>query len=281
MRIRLGHSPDPDDAFMFYGLATGQVDAGCFQIEHVLRNIQTLNEWALRGELEVTALSVHAYAHARGHYVLTRCGGSFGMDYGPMIVARQAFNAVELPYKTIAVPGTMTTAYLVLRLICKEPKIRVMPFDRIIQAVRDGQADAGLIIHEGQLTYEQAGLECVLDLGRWWQQATHLPLPLGANAVRRDLGPEVCRQPRQRHPGQHPIQPGPPRRGRPARPEVRPRHGGRAGRPVRGHVRQRPDAGHGLRRTTRHRDAAGHGLPHRHHPQRPAAGFRMKYPPLP
>jgi 1,4-dihydroxy-6-naphthoate synthase len=194
MHIRLGHSPDPDDAFMFYGLASGKVDSGRYQIEHILEDIQTLNRRALNGELEITALSVHAYAYVRDKYVLTRCGGSFGRDYGPMIVARDLFDIIQIPHKTLAVPGEMTTAFLLLRLICKEPHYEVVRFDEIIPAVQAGAVDAGLIIHEGQLTYRQAGLECVMDLGKWWQLQTHLPLPLGVNAVRRDLGDTVCRE---------------------------------------------------------------------------------------
>lgn len=194
MRIRLGHSPDPDDAFMFYGLATGRLDAGRYQVEHVLQDIQTLNERATRGELEITAISVHAYAYVRDRYVLTRCGGSFGRDYGPMLVAREPFDIAEIAARRIAVPGTMTSAFLALRLVSPELNYRVVPFDRILEAVAAGEADAGLIIHEGQLTYADAGLTCVLDLGRWWQQQTGLPLPLGANAIRRDLPPDVRRE---------------------------------------------------------------------------------------
>lgn len=194
MRIRLGHSPDPDDAFMFYGLASGNVDPGRYEFEHVLQDIQTLNERAMRGDLEVTALSLHAYAYVKDRYVLTRCGGSFGLDYGPMLVGPEVFDIIQLPYKTVAVPGEMTTAFLLLRLIVKDPQYIVIPFDQIIPAVLEGRADAGLIIHEGQLTYAEAGLECIFDLGKWWYRSTQLPLPLGVNAIRRDLGPDVCRE---------------------------------------------------------------------------------------
>ncbi len=194
MHIRIGHSPDPDDAFMFYGLASGNVDTGPYEIEHVVRDIQTLNEKALVGELEVTALSFHAYMHVHDTYALTRCGGSFGVDCGPIIVARRIFDALELPHKKIAVPGELTTAFLLLRLIVMEPNYVVLPFDEILEAVADDEVDAGVIIHEGQLTYSRAGLCCVLDLGKWWRQMTSLPLPLGVNAVRRDLGEQVSRE---------------------------------------------------------------------------------------
>lgn len=194
MRIRLGHSPDPDDAFMFYGLANGKIDTGDYQIEHVLQDIQTLNERATRGELEITAMSLHAYAYVCNRYILTSCGGSFGRNYGPMIVAKRAFDPSELASKILAVPGEMTTAFLALRLICPKPNYRVMPFDQIISAVQSGQVDAGLIIHEGQLTYARAGLQCVLELGQWWQQLTNLPMPLGVNGIRRDLGMGVCKE---------------------------------------------------------------------------------------
>jgi len=193
MQIRLGHSPDPDDAFMFCGLATGEVDPGPYRIEHVTEDIQTLNERATRGELEMTALSLHAYAHVSDRYRLTRCGGSFGRNYGPIIVARRKLDPAHLAGRTIAIPGKLTTAYLLLRLFAPaRVNCRVVPFDRIIPAVAAGEADAGVIIHEGQLTYAAAGLQCVGDLGVWWEATTHLPLPLGVNAIRRDLPPPVA-----------------------------------------------------------------------------------------
>jgi len=179
---------------MFYGLAAGEVDTGPYEIEHVIRDIQTLNEKALLGELEVTALSFHAYLHVADKYALTRCGGSFGVDCGPIIVARRIFDVLELPHKEVAVPGELTTAFLLLRLIVLEPHYVVLPFDEILEAVADDEVDAGVIIHEGQLTYLQAGLYCVLDLGKWWRQRTGLPLPLGVNAVRRDVGERVSRE---------------------------------------------------------------------------------------
>jgi len=195
MHIRLAHSPDPDDAFMFYGLACGAVDPGPYRFEHVLADIQTLNERALRGEYEITALSLHAYPYVRDRYVLTPCGCSMGDNYGPLVVARTACRVEDLPGRTIAVPGLLTTACLVLRLLLGKDgfRPRVTMFDQIPQAVADGTVDAGLLIHEGQLTYGRFGLHRVVDLGVWWQARTGLPLPLGVNAVRRDLGPESAR----------------------------------------------------------------------------------------
>lgn len=196
MRIRLAHSPDPDDAFMFYGLSNGSVDSGPYEFEHILEDIQTLNERAMRGEYEVTAISIHAYPHVCDKYALTSCGSSMGDDYGPMIVTRDILQIPELCGKTIAIPGKMTTAYLVLQMLLGpdafEP--RVTMFDQIPHAVANGEADAGLLIHEGQLTYQQHGLHLVIDLGTWWKARTKLPLPLGGNVVRRDLGEEHCRE---------------------------------------------------------------------------------------
>jgi 5,8-dihydroxy-2-naphthoate synthase len=188
MLIRLGHSPDPDDAFMFWALAEDRIDARGFEFEHVLRDIQTLNEWALEGRLEVTALSLHAYPFVQERYVLLPHGASMGSGYGPIVVAREP---VALKEVEIAVPGTMTTAFLALRLAIGDFRYREVPFDRILDEVREGEADAGLLIHEGQLTYESAGLQKVLDLGEWWLEETGLPLPLGVNAARRDLGEDV------------------------------------------------------------------------------------------
>ncbi|MEW6252752.1 MAG: MqnA/MqnD/SBP family protein [Planctomycetota bacterium] len=196
MRIRLAHSPDPDDAFMFYGLASGAVDAGPYAFEHILADIQTLNEAARRGAYEVTALSIHAYPYVRDRYVLTACGGSVGDNYGPLVVARSPLQPAGLRGRTIAVPGLMTTAYLALQLALGRASFepRVVMFDRIPDEVAAGRADAGLLIHEGQLTYQRHGLHAVLDLGVWWQQRTGLPLPLGGNAIRRDLGPAACEE---------------------------------------------------------------------------------------
>ncbi|HUU82237.1 MAG TPA: MqnA/MqnD/SBP family protein [Phycisphaerae bacterium] len=189
-KLLLGHSPDPDDAFMFYGLAKGLVASEGWTFQHVLQDIQTLNERAMRGELHITAISIHAYPHVAGRYALTNCGASMGDGYGPLVVTRQPIEVRELVGKTIAVPGEMTTAFLVLNLLLGRGNFhhRVMMFDRILEAVADGQCDAGLIIHEGQLTYRRHKLHKAIDLGQWWLQQTGLPLPLGGNCIRRDLG---------------------------------------------------------------------------------------------
>jgi 5,8-dihydroxy-2-naphthoate synthase len=194
MKIRLGHSPDPDDAFMFWGLAAGEVDARGFEFEHVLQDIQTLNEWALEGRLEVSAISLHAYPHVQDRYVLLPHGASMGSGYGPIVVAREPLTDDELREVEIAVPGRMTTAFLTLQLRLGEYRWREVPFDQIMDEVSSGRADAGLLIHEGQLTYGAVGLEKIVDLGEWWLEETGLPLPLGANVARRDLGPDVLRE---------------------------------------------------------------------------------------
>ena len=194
-RIRIGHSPDPDDAFMYYAIAKGKVDTSGYAVEQVLEDIESLNRRALAGELEVTALSIHAYAHLADRYALMPCGASMGDGYGPIVVAREPLSRDELARKTVAIPGTMTSAYLALCLYlgCEFPFV-VVPFDRILDEVTSGRADAGLVIHEGQLTYPTLGLHNVVDLGVWWGQAHEgLPLPLGGNAVRKDLGPETMR----------------------------------------------------------------------------------------
>jgi 1,4-dihydroxy-6-naphthoate synthase len=190
MLIRLGHSPDPDDAFMFWGLASGEVDPRRFEFEHVLRDIQTLNVWALRGELEVTAISLAAYPLVQERYVLLPHGASMGSGYGPIVVAREGMSVSDLRDVDIAVPGELTTAFLVLRMCLGSFRYREVPFDAIIDEVRSGRVDAGLLIHEGQLTYEAEGLKKVVDLGEWWLLETGLPLPLGANVARRDVGAE-------------------------------------------------------------------------------------------
>jgi len=203
--LRLGHSPDPDDAFMFYGLAKGLVPCGNYRFEHVLQDIQTLNQRAMRGELEITAISIHAYPYVADKYALTSCGSSMGDQYGPMVVCRAAeaaaFGSGRLPDlrgKKIAIPGELTTAYLTLQLaLGKAPDAfaaEVVPFDQIPAHVRDGKSDAGLLIHEGQLTYQSAGLHKLLDLGEWWHAKTGLPLPLGGNCVRKDLGPTAMQE---------------------------------------------------------------------------------------
>jgi 5,8-dihydroxy-2-naphthoate synthase len=192
--IRLGHSPDPDDAFMFWGLASGTVETGRFEFEHVLRDIQTLNEWALEGRLEVSAISLHAYPFVQDKYVLLPHGASMGAGYGPIVVAREPMPISKLHELQIAVPGAMTTAFLVLRMCLGDFRYREVPFDQIIEEVQSGRADAGLLIHEGQLTYEAEGLHKVVDLGEWWLLETGLPLPLGVNVARRDLGDEELRE---------------------------------------------------------------------------------------
>lgn len=190
MLIHLGHSPDPDDAFMFWALAENRIDTRGFEFEHVLRDIQTLNEWALEGRLEVTALSLHSYPFVQGRYVLLPHGASMGSGYGPIVVAPEPLSRARLRDVEIAVPGRMTTAFLVLRLALGEFAYREVPFDQILDEVREGRAAAGVLIHEGQLTYRDAGLEKCLDLGEWWLLETGLPLPLGVNVARRDLGDE-------------------------------------------------------------------------------------------
>ena len=198
--IRVGHSPDPDDAFMFYALAKGKVDTGNFRFEHELVDIETLNRRAFSGELELTAVSLHAYAHLTDRYLLCTCGASMGDRYGPMVVARDPCSVEDLTRATIAVPGTLTTAYLALRMcLAVDFDHVVVPFDQILEVVAAGHyrqkpIDAGLIIHEGQLTYAQQRLELILDTGQWWFDETGLPLPLGANAIRKDLGPETIGQ---------------------------------------------------------------------------------------
>ena len=190
--IRVGHSPDPDDAFMFHALANGKIDTGDLHFTHELQDIETLNRRALNGELEVTAVSIHAYAHLLDKYALLPTGCSMGDHYGPMVVARRTMTVEELKGVKIAIPGTMTTAFLTLRLLLPGGfEYDVVPFDQIIDAVASGKYDAGLIIHEGQLTFQNQGLHLVVDLGVWWQENTGLPLPLGGNVVRRDLGPAL------------------------------------------------------------------------------------------
>jgi len=191
MKITIAHSPDSDDAFMFYGLARGTVPAGDLEVTHQLTDIETLNRHAQEGRHEVTAVSFHAYPYVAGRYALMPCGGSIGDGYGPLLVARDALEPAAIAERTVAVPGTLTSAYLALQLFAPGVRTRVVPFDRILDEVREGRADVGLIIHEGQLTYGGHGLHKVLDLGVWWKGETDLPLPLGGNAVRRDLGPEM------------------------------------------------------------------------------------------
>jgi 1,4-dihydroxy-6-naphthoate synthase len=222
--LRLGHSPDPDDAFMFYALAKDQFPTAPYRFEHILQDIQTLNQRAMKGELEITAISIHAYPYVADKYILTSCGSSMGDKYGPIVVAMKQMSIDDLRGKTIAIPGKLTTAFLTLQL-CVGPGVEkgsgvgvqgsekagpslnpeprtlnpafnyiVVPFDEILACVCDGRADAGLIIHEGQLTYQTHGLHLIVDLGAWWDQKTGLPLPLGGNCIRRDLGEAVCQE---------------------------------------------------------------------------------------
>jgi 1,4-dihydroxy-6-naphthoate synthase len=189
--IRLAHSPDSDDAFMFYGLAKGHVDTEGLTFIHELQDIQSLNERALRGELDVTAVSFHAYAYLAERYLLLPHGASFGDGYGPMVVTAKPTEASALKGSKVAVPGLLTSAYMALRLFQEDFEPVVMDFDRILPAVKAGEIPAGLIIHEGQLTYAREGLHLVVDLGAWWKERTGLPLPLGGNVIRKDLGPHL------------------------------------------------------------------------------------------
>ncbi len=191
--ITVAHSPDSDDAFMFYGLATNKVRVPGLRFSHTLCDIESLNRKAMEGDgaYDVTAISFHAYPYVQENYALLSSGGSVGDGYGPMIVANRAYSQSEIKRKRIAVPGMLTTAYLALRLFAPGIETDVVPFDHIIPQVLEGKHDAGLIIHEGQLTYEKSGLHRIVDLGKWWLRVTGLPLPLGGNAIRRGLGPEL------------------------------------------------------------------------------------------
>jgi 1,4-dihydroxy-6-naphthoate synthase len=193
--INVGHSPDPDDAFMFHALANDKIETGNFEFTHTLQDIETLNHRALKGELELTAVSLHGYAYMTDRYALCSCGASMGDNYGPMVVAREPGSIESLKGKTIAIPGTLTTAFLTLKLLLGEEFTHeVHPFDEILNIVEAGKADAGLIIHEGQLTYGDQGLSLIVDMGKWWKEETGLPLPLGANAIRRDLGRQTMEE---------------------------------------------------------------------------------------
>ena len=191
--ISIAHSPDSDDAFMFYALATNKVRVPGLKFTHTLTDIETLNRKAMEGFYDVSAISFHAYPYVQDKYALMPCGGSVGEQYGPMVVAGKMFSTDELKRVRIAVPGTMTTAYLALKLFAPTVDTAVVPFDQIIPAVMAGKFEAGLIIHEGQLTYEASGLCRIIDLGKWWYDLTGLPLPLGGNAIRRELGSELIR----------------------------------------------------------------------------------------
>ena len=189
--ITLAHSPDSDDAFMFYGLATNKLDTGRLHFQHLLKDIQTLNEEAMKGTYDVTAISFHAYAYVADKYALLPHGASIGDNYGPIVVSKEPHTPDEIGTLKIAVPGKLTSAFLALRIFNPDFEFIVVPFDKIIDAVKNGVCDAGLLIHEGQLFYESIGLHKVLDLGEWWHTRTGLPLPMGGNVIRRDLGSEL------------------------------------------------------------------------------------------
>lgn len=192
--ITVAHSPDSDDAFMFYGLATNKLETEGLKFEHTLKDIQSLNEDAKNGVFDVTAISFHAYAYVADKYALLPHGASIGDKYGPILVSKEPRKPEEIGGMRIAIPGELTSAFLALRIFNNEFEYGVVPFDEIIDAVLDGSYDAGLLIHEGQLFYKQLGLDKVLDLGEWWHEKTGLPLPMGGNAIRRDLGPELMKQ---------------------------------------------------------------------------------------
>ena len=192
MKIRFGHSPDPDDAFMFYAIARNKIWCDPFVIDHVIEEIEKLNQRAMKGELEVTAISMHAYAYCAESYRLLSCGASIGDGYGPILVSKKAMRPDALNGKRIAIPGKRTTAYLVLQLFGDGFIEEFLPFDEIIPAVKSGKADLGLLIHEGQLTYSERGFQKVVDLGAWWKEKTALPLPLGVDVIRKDIPPDFA-----------------------------------------------------------------------------------------
>jgi 1,4-dihydroxy-6-naphthoate synthase len=192
--ITVAHSPDSDDAFMFYGLATNKLETDGLKFEHTLKDIQTLNEDAQNGVFDVTAISFHAYAYVADKYALLPHGASIGDKYGPILVSKEPRKPEEIPNLKIAIPGEMTSAFLALRIFNQDFEYTVVPFDKIIETVQQGKADAGLLIHEGQLFYKQIGLAKVLDLGEWWFEKTGLPLPMGGNVIKRDLGADLMRK---------------------------------------------------------------------------------------
>ena len=192
--ISVAHSPDSDDAFMFYGLATNKLDTGDINFTHVLKDIQTLNEEAMRGTYDVTAVSFHVYAYIADQYALLPHGASIGDKYGPVVVSREPAKAAEISSLKVAIPGTLTSAFLALKIYNPDFDYEVVPFDKIIETVQSGRCDAGLLIHEGQLFYEKIGLHKVLDLGEWWHEQTGLPLPMGGNVIRRDLGKATMKE---------------------------------------------------------------------------------------
>jgi 1,4-dihydroxy-6-naphthoate synthase len=192
--IHVAHSPDSDDAFMFYALATRKIDTGKLNYVHVLSDIETLNRKALEGVFDVSAVSFHAYAYFAEKYALLSSGASMGRNYGPLVVSGKSMSAASLSTKVVAIPGTLTTAFLALRLFAPAVKYEVVPFDRILDEVARGKYEAGLLIHEGQLTYRELGLQKVLDLGEWWLERTKLPLPLGGNVIKRELGQKLMQE---------------------------------------------------------------------------------------
>ena len=192
--ITIAHSPDSDDAFMFYGLATNKVRVPGLRFTHTLSDIETLNRKAREAFYDLTAISFHAYPYLQNNYALLPNGGSVGEGYGPMIVSNREYSVEQIKTRKIAVPGTLTTAYLVLKLFAPEIQTEVVPFDQIIPQILNGRYEAGLIIHEGQLTYAKSGLKRIVDFGSWWREETGLPLPLGGNAIKRELGPELMRE---------------------------------------------------------------------------------------
>jgi len=195
MKIRVAHSPDSDDAFMFYAINTKKIDTKGYEFIDILSDIETLNKEALKGTYEVSAISIHAFPYVADRYALLSSGASMGDNYGPMVVAKEEFPVNELKNKKIAVPGTLTSAFLALKLFEPDINYIVIPFDQIIDAVKEGKVDAGLIIHEGQLTYQDEGLKCIVDLGKWWYEKTGgLPLPLGGNVIRKDLAIEAMKE---------------------------------------------------------------------------------------
>ncbi len=195
MKIRVAHSPDSDDAFMFYAINTKKIDTKGYEFIDILSDIETLNKEALKGTYEVSAISIHVFPYVADRYALLSSGASMGDNYGPMVVAKEEFPVNELKTKNIAVPGTLTSAFLALKLFEPDINYIVIPFDQIIDAVKEGKVDAGLIIHEGQLTYQDEGLKCIVDLGKWWYEKTGgLPLPLGGNVIRKDLAIEAMKE---------------------------------------------------------------------------------------
>ncbi len=192
--ITIGHSPDPDDAFMFYALTHDKIDTGGLKFKHHITDIETLNHMAIEGKLEVTALSAHAYAYTLDQYALMTCGGSFGDGVGPIVVAKKKMDIGEVADDRIGVPGTMTSAYLLLKLLLMNFKFEVIPFDKIMDAVLSGQVEAGLLIHEGQITFQKLGLHKIIDLGVWWKEDMKLPVPLGVNGIRKDLGKPLMKK---------------------------------------------------------------------------------------